>query len=92
MKAIFKQLAQLLRYPSVTIDTWASMSNDGYIAATLHGLNRQWGLISICLDVSHSKDKHSGESLAEHIKDIVADAFPNNGPNEISIVMDNART
>ncbi len=52
---------------ATTTDGWTSLSNDGYLSLTGHGITDEWELTSFCIDILVLAERHTGEYLAEEL-------------------------
>lgn len=56
---------------SLTIDGWSSYGMKGYYGITVHFVDKNWNLQSILLDFVPAQGKHSGESVANLLYDVL---------------------
>ena len=54
-----------------TTDTWTSCVTEGYLTLTVHFIDNLWQIRNYVLATIEVKDHHTGENLANEIKDIV---------------------
>ena len=55
---------------SVTVDLWSGPYHESYICLTAHWLDKQWGLNHALLDIYLCTDRHTGDNLAEWMRQI----------------------
>ncbi|KAK0145661.1 Zinc finger BED domain-containing protein 1 [Merluccius polli] len=58
-----------LKYYATTTDLWSSRTMAPYISLTIHYITDEWKLASRCLQTSYFPDDHTGEAIAEGLKD-----------------------
>ena len=58
-----------LKYYATTTDLWSSCTIEPYISLTIHYITDEWKLASRCLQTSYFPDDHTGEAIAEGLKD-----------------------
>ena len=61
-----------IEYFSATTDLWTSQANDPYLSYTIHFVNKEWNLVTFCLETVPLFEDRSGENLVEAISDIHA--------------------
>lgn len=59
------------KYFSATTDLWTSCTNHPYLSYTIHFIDNSWQLQSFCLDTIPLFQDHTGQNIAEAIKDIL---------------------
>lgn len=69
--SIFSNLKQISHY-SITTDLWTSCATDPYITATLHYINCDWELKSVCLETVALLKDHTGQNIADCVTEIFA--------------------
>ncbi|XP_060605586.1 zinc finger BED domain-containing protein 4-like [Ruditapes philippinarum] len=74
---------------SLTTDTWTSNATDSYMTITEHHLTDDWVMESNVLMTREMQERHTGENLANKLKDCVSEFGLENKIG--SIVHDNAR-
>ncbi|XP_060569040.1 E3 SUMO-protein ligase ZBED1-like [Ruditapes philippinarum] len=74
---------------SLTTDTWTSNATDSYMTITEHHLTDDWVMESKVLMTREMQERHTGENLANKLKDCVSEFGLENKIG--SIVHDNAR-
>ena len=63
---------QEAEYYSVTTDLWSSASKlELYLAITVHYINREWELISYCLNTLFLPQDHTGVNISEALQSIL---------------------
>lgn len=73
---------------SVTTDGWTSLSNDSYLALTVHFIDNNCKLKSFLLDCFQYNEKHTGQHLANEIKRVLQEWEILN--KVVAVVTDNA--
>lgn len=58
-----------LKYFATTTDLWSSRTMEPYISLTIHFITDESELASRCLQTSYFPDDHTGEAIAEGLKD-----------------------
>ena len=66
---VMPKLKEIENY-SATADFWTSQANHPYSSYTIHFVDKEWNLITFCLETVPLFEDHSGENLAEAISDI----------------------
>ena len=61
-----------IEFFSATTDFWTSQANHPYLSYTIHFVDKEWNLITFCLETVPLFEDHSGENLIEAISDIHA--------------------
>ncbi|XP_046873310.1 E3 SUMO-protein ligase ZBED1-like [Hypomesus transpacificus] len=61
-----------LTYFASTTDLWSSRTSEPYISLTIHYIDKEWNLQNKCLQTSYFPDDHTGEAIAEGLKDAFA--------------------
>ena len=61
-----------IEYFSATTDFWTSQANHPYLSYIIHFVDKEWDLITFCLETVPLFEDHSGENLVEAISDIHA--------------------
>lgn len=57
---------------SATTDLWSSRVMQPYLSLTLHFINDDWTLRSVCLQKAYFHDEHKGEIIAQGLKDALS--------------------
>lgn len=57
---------------SATTDLWSSRVMQPYLSLTLHFINDDWTLRSVCLQTAYFHDEHKGEIIAQVLKDALS--------------------
>lgn len=57
---------------SATTDLWSSRVMQPYLSLTLHFINDDWTLRSVCLQTAYFHDEHKGEIIAQGLKDALS--------------------
>lgn len=57
---------------SATTDLWSSRVMQPYLSLTLHFINDDWTLRSVCLQTAYFHDEHQGEIIAQGLKDALS--------------------
>ena len=65
---------------SFTTDMWSGPDHESYICLTCHWFDKNWILNHALLDIYVCTDRHTGDNIAEWLKQIWAD-------NEISVCL-----
>lgn len=58
-----------LKHYATTTDLWSSCTMEPYISLTIHYITDEWKVASRCLQTSYFPDDHTGEAIAEGLKD-----------------------
>ena len=61
-----------IEFFSATIDFWTRQANHHYSSYTIHFVDKEWNLITFCLETVPLFEDHSVENLIEAISDIHA--------------------
>ena len=56
---------------AATTDLWTSASCDPYITFTIHFIDDSWVLKSLCLDTVPLSTDHTGQNIADAMKDVL---------------------
>jgi hypothetical protein len=56
---------------SVTSDTWKSDANDSYVTFTGHGLDSEFNVVRLCLDVLQANESHTSEKIEQLLTVII---------------------
>lgn len=57
---------------SATTDLWSSRVMQPYLSLTVHFINDDWTLRSVCLQTAYFPDEHKGEIIAQGLKDALS--------------------
>ena len=57
----------LIKYFSSTTDMWSSETGEPYLAYTVHFIDRDWSLITRCLQALYLPQDHTADNIAEAI-------------------------
>lgn len=76
-------------YVSLTTDAWSSRATTSYVTVTLHGINKNWNMVSYTLDTLEFEDRHTGPNLQKHLLQVSTEW--NLGNKVVAVVHDNAR-
>ena len=70
---MFKESVQkeilLAKYFATTSDLWSSRTSEPYISLTIHFIDHEWNLKTRCLETAYFPDDHTGENIAEGLKE-----------------------
>jgi hypothetical protein len=58
-----------IKYFSISLDSWTSISNRGYLAITLHGISKSFVFESLLLDMHPVRKSETGEYIAELVEE-----------------------
>nr|XP_023678533.1 zinc finger BED domain-containing protein 4-like [Paramormyrops kingsleyae] len=58
-----------MQFFSATTDLWSSRTMQPYLSLTVHFINDDWALRSICLQTAYFPDDHTGDLIAQGLKD-----------------------
>ncbi|XP_060780514.1 E3 SUMO-protein ligase ZBED1-like [Neoarius graeffei] len=58
-----------IKHYATTTDLWSSRTMDPYISLTIHYINNTWELCSKCLQTSYFPDDHTGELIAQGLRE-----------------------
>ena len=61
-----------IEYFSATTDFWTSQANHPYLSYTIHFVDKEWNLVTFCLETVPLFEDHCGENIVEAISDIHA--------------------
>ena len=67
---IFSVLQNATHY-TMTTDLWTSRATEPYITVTIHYVNSEWDLKSVCLDTVALFEDHTAQNIAHSITDIL---------------------
>ena len=70
-KVVIPKLEQAAHF-SVTTDLWTSNSNSPFMSFTIHFIDSDWCLQSLCLDTVPLYNDHTGQNIAEAFQDVLA--------------------
>lgn len=56
-------------YFATTSDLWSSRTSEPYISLTIHFIDKEWNLKTRCLETAYFPDDHTGEVIAEGLKE-----------------------
>ncbi|KAM3842884.1 E3 SUMO-protein ligase ZBED1-like [Diretmus argenteus] len=65
---VTKQLEDV-QFFSATTDLWSSRTMQPYLSLTVHFITDEWSLEHICLQTSFFPDDHTGEEIAQGLRD-----------------------
>ncbi|XP_055051262.1 E3 SUMO-protein ligase ZBED1-like [Misgurnus anguillicaudatus] len=57
------------KYFATTSDLWSSRTSEPYISLTIHFIDNEWGLKTRCLETAYFPEDHTGEVIAEGLKE-----------------------
>lgn len=57
---------------ATTTDLWSSRTSEPYLSLTAHFIDETWQLQSYCLQTSYFPDDHTGDIIAQGLKDALA--------------------
>ncbi|KAK7934198.1 hypothetical protein WMY93_005094 [Mugilogobius chulae] len=57
---------------STTSDLWSSRTSEPYLSLTIHFISDDWRLLSYCLQTSYFPEDHTGELIAQGLKDALS--------------------
>ncbi|GAA6086489.1 E3 SUMO-protein ligase ZBED1-like [Tachysurus ichikawai] len=57
------------KYFAATSDLWSSHTSEPYISLTIHFIDNEWGLKTRCLETAYYPKDHTGEVIAEGLKE-----------------------
>ncbi|XP_073344944.1 E3 SUMO-protein ligase ZBED1-like [Pagrus major] len=58
-----------IKHYATTTDLWSSRTMDPYISLTIHFIDDEWKLCSKCLQTSYFPDDHTGELIAQGLRE-----------------------
>ena len=67
-KKITKELEGVSFY-STTIDLWSSQTMKPYMSSTVHFINDDWALRTVCLQTAYFPEDHKADLVAQGLKD-----------------------
>ena len=70
-KNVMPKLSKLSFFAATT-DLWTSAAKHPYLSVTVHFINDEWFLETVCLDTVLLFVDHSGQNLAEAFQDVLA--------------------
>ncbi|XP_071344173.1 E3 SUMO-protein ligase ZBED1-like [Trachinotus anak] len=59
------------KYFATTSDLWSSRTSEPYISLTIHFIDEEWNLRTRCLETADFPDDHTGEVIAEGLKEVL---------------------
>ncbi|XP_059410212.1 E3 SUMO-protein ligase ZBED1-like [Carassius carassius] len=59
-------------YFTTTADLWSSRTSEPYLSLTVHFIDQDWKLVSLCLQTVYFPEDHTGESIAAGLADALA--------------------
>lgn len=65
---VAKELQEVSFY-SATTDLWSSRTMQPYMSLTVHFVNNDWTLRSVCLQTAYFPEDHTGEIVAQGLRD-----------------------
>ena len=71
VKEVVKAKVSGAKHFAATTDLWTSCNTHPYLSYTVHFINDDWQLQSLCLDTVPLFEDHTGENIAEAILDIL---------------------
>lgn len=63
---------QKVTYYATTSDLWSSRTSEPYLSLTIHFVDEEWQLQSFCLQTSYFPEDHTGELIAQGLKDTLS--------------------
>lgn len=57
---------------STTADLWSSRTSEPYLSLTVHFIDQDWKLVSLCLQTVYFPEDHTGETIAAGLTDALA--------------------
>lgn len=63
---------QKVTYYATTSDLWSSRTSEPYLSLTIHFVDEEWQLQSFCLQTSYFPEDHTGELIAQGLKDALS--------------------
>ena len=63
-----KEIRSIEHYATTT-DLWSSWTMEPYLSLTIHLINNEWELCSKCLQTSYFPDDHTGEAIAQGLRE-----------------------
>ena len=62
-----------VEYIALTMDGWTSLARDSYVSLTSHFIDHEWRLKTQCLTTAYLPESHTGQNLANFVKDGLAE-------------------
>ncbi|KAL6473716.1 hypothetical protein MHYP_G00172770 [Metynnis hypsauchen] len=59
-------------YFATTADLWSSRTSEPYMSLTVHFIDKDWSLVSLCLQTVYFPEDHTGEAIAAGLADALA--------------------
>ncbi|XP_017327177.1 E3 SUMO-protein ligase ZBED1-like [Ictalurus punctatus] len=59
-------------YFATTADLWSSRTSEPYLSLTVHFIDQDWKLVSLCLQTVYFPEDHTGEAIAAGPTDALA--------------------
>ncbi|XP_067257230.1 E3 SUMO-protein ligase ZBED1-like [Chanodichthys erythropterus] len=59
-------------YFATTADLWSSRTSQPYLSLTVHFIDQDWKLVSLCLQTVYFPEDHTGEAIAGGLMDALA--------------------
>ncbi|XP_053506474.1 E3 SUMO-protein ligase ZBED1-like [Ictalurus furcatus] len=59
-------------YFATTADLWSSRTSEPYLSLTVHFIDQDWKLVSLCLQTVYFPEDHTGEAIAAGLTDALA--------------------
>lgn len=56
-------------YFATTADLWSSRTSEPYLSLTVHFIDQDWKLVSLCLQTVYFHEDHTGEAIADRLAD-----------------------
>ncbi|KAL7872219.1 hypothetical protein SRHO_G00072020 [Serrasalmus rhombeus] len=56
-------------YFATTADLWSSQTSEPYMSLTVHFIDKDWKLVSLCLQAVYFPEDHTGEATAAGLVD-----------------------
>ena len=60
-----------IKHYSISLDSWTSLANRGYLAVTTHGITKSFVFESFLLDIVAVKKSETSKHIAELVEDIL---------------------
>lgn len=57
----------------LTTDMWSSIDMTPYLSLTVHFINKEWKMVSKCLQTSFFPENHTAENLADALEEALCD-------------------
>ncbi|MBN3305276.1 ZBED1 protein, partial [Amia calva] len=63
---------KLVSYFATTADLWSSRTSEPYLSLTVHFIDQDWKLVSLCLQTVYFPEDHTGEAIGAGLTDALA--------------------